>query len=101
MDITKQLVQGTCHLTCNGAFTFNDHPEFRAILDGFADASVQHVVMHLAGVEFVDSAALGMLLLALDESEKQKKPLTLQGAVGQVKKMFDMANFHTLFKIEP
>jgi HptB-dependent secretion and biofilm anti anti-sigma factor len=97
MDIVKHMNGGTYELTFIGQFTFNDHPEFRDVLDKFKERDVTHIVLHLAAVEFMDSAALGMLLLALDESEKHRKSLVLQGATGQVKKMFDMAQFHTFF----
>jgi HptB-dependent secretion and biofilm anti anti-sigma factor len=99
MDIVKQLSGGTYEVTFIGQFTFNDHPEFRDVLERFKERDVVSVVLHLGSVDFIDSAALGMLLLALDESEKHRKSLVLQGATGQVKKMFDMAQFHTLFTI--
>ena len=54
----------------------------------------------MAQVNFVDSAALGMLLLARDEAEKYRKQLVLRGAAGQVKKMFDMARFNMLFSLD-
>lgn len=99
MEITKQLRQGTLDVTLSGKFTFKDHPEFREILQQIAEKDVQKVVMHMQRVEFVDSAALGMLLLALDETEKHKKQLVISGATGQVKKMFDMARFNTMFSM--
>jgi HptB-dependent secretion and biofilm anti anti-sigma factor len=99
MDIVKNLNHGTYDVTLNGKFTFSDHQAFREILDKIAEKDVQQIVLHMSGVEFVDSAALGMLLLALDESEKHQKRLAINGPTGQVKKMFDMARFNTLFSI--
>jgi HptB-dependent secretion and biofilm anti anti-sigma factor len=97
MEITRHLQNGTYDVTLIGQFTFNDHPEFREVLDKFKEKDVTNIVLHMGRVEFIDSAALGMLLLALDESEKHRKPLLIHGAAGQVKKMFDMAQFHTMF----
>lgn len=97
MDITHNVDAGTLNIIMNGAFTFNDHPEFRGILQKIEDGEVQRVVLHMDGVNFVDSAALGMLLLLLDEAEKYRKSLVIRGATGQVKKMFDMARFNNLF----
>ena len=97
MDMVKNLHQGVCDVTLSGKFTFNDHPVFRDLLDNISENEVQKVVLHMAGVEFVDSAALGMLLLALDETQKHQKQLVISGATGQVKKMFDMARFNALF----
>jgi len=97
MEIIKHLEQGVYNVTLSGNFTFSNHPEFRAILEKIAERDVEQVVLHMSAVEFVDSAALGMLLLALDEAEKHHKRLVISGATGQVKKMFDMARFDTLF----
>lgn len=99
MEIATHLKQGTYDVTMRGKFTFNDHPIFREILQHIASDEAQKIVFHMAQVEFVDSAALGMLLLARDEAEKHKKHLVISGSVGQVKKMFDMANFSTLFNM--
>jgi anti-anti-sigma regulatory factor len=41
-----------------------------------------------------------MLLLALDEAKKHQKKLILSGVTGQVKKMFDMANFPIMFTLQ-
>ena len=97
MEIVKDLRQGSYEITLKGKFTFSDHPSFREILQNIAQKEVRQVVLHMSGVEFVDSAALGMLLLARDEAEKHQKHLIISGAAGQVKKMFEMARFNTLF----
>jgi anti-anti-sigma factor len=100
MDIVKQLHQGTYDVAFSGIFTFNDHPEFRSILQKMEEKDVQNIVFGLDKLEFVDSAALGMFLLALDAADKAQKRLVLKGATGQVKKMFNLARFHTLFILE-
>lgn len=99
MDIQMTVRQGICEVTLSGKFTFNDHLQFREVLQQLPDPQVQQMVFRLQQVEFVDSAALGMLLLALDESRKNHKKLVLTGASGQVDKMFQMARFNTLFDL--
>jgi anti-anti-sigma factor len=99
MEITKHLNQGTYEVVLSGKFTFNDHLEFHDVLQKIGEQDVRRIVLHMAGVEFVDSAALGMLLLALDETEKHHKHLVVSGVTGQVKKMFDMAHFNSLFSM--
>ena len=97
MDISKKISGGTLEITLSGPFTFGDHPAFREILDTIEAPETRHTVFHMAGVTFIDSAALGMLLLALDASTKHDKGLTISGATGQVKKMFDMSRFNSMF----
>ncbi|MEB3210715.1 MAG: STAS domain-containing protein [Leptolyngbyaceae bacterium] len=100
MEMSHTVSDGTCNVTLRGKFTFNDHPEFRGLLTQIEEGNATRFVLNLSQVEFIDSAALGMLLLALDATEKHQKKLLLRGAEGQVRKMFEMANFHTLFKME-
>ena len=97
MHFAKRLQDGTCDVTLTGKFTFEDHMEFRSLIQEIAQPEMEKLVLHMQGVEFIDSAALGMLLLALDESRKHDKPLVISSAGGQVRKMFDMARFDTLF----
>ncbi len=100
MEISQHLEHGNRHVRLSGAFTFNDHAEFRDILNTIGEIETTQVTFHFYGVDFVDSAALGMLLLARDEAEKHRKRLILSGATGQVRKMFEMARFGSIFSIE-
>lgn len=100
MHITAHQQLGTYTFSLGGHFTFTDHPEFREVLTHIEQAGVTSVIVDISQVEFVDSAALGMLLLANDAASKYAKKLVIRGAQGQVKKMFDMANFQSIFSLE-
>ncbi|MDE3060492.1 MAG: STAS domain-containing protein [Pseudomonadota bacterium] len=99
MQIAMRHTAETCDVTLSGTFTFSDSTAFRDVLAQIGEPKVQRVVLHMAKVEFVDSAALGMLLLANDEAAKYQKSLIINGPTGQVRKMFDLARFNTLFTI--
>ena len=47
----------------------------------------------------MDSAALGMLLIVNEEADKAGGAVVLQNPVGQVKKMFDVSKFNSIFTI--
>lgn len=100
MDMIKHIDGGEFLLTLKGKFTFTDNTAFRSILAQIAGSSVQQVIFDLSQVEFIDSAALGMLLLAHDEASKHQKPVILRGATGQVSKMIHMARFENYFTIQ-
>lgn len=100
MHALTRLKETTCHASLSGRFTFGDQQAFATVVAQFENPAVQILRLDLTEVEFIDSAALGMLLLALEKAEKLDKKLVLCGATGQVKKMFGMANFHTIFTIE-
>ena len=99
MDYTKIIDSGVCNIVMKGKFNFSDHLSFKALFDVFDDSSVKAVQYDLRGVDFVDSAALGLLLLSLDEAKKASKPLILIGPQGQVQKMFEISRFYELFDI--
>ncbi len=99
MDFVKHIENETCSIILNGRFTFSDNPKFRKILDDFKGGAVRNLVFDFSKVEFVDSAALGMLLIAKDEAEKGNIGLVLRGANGQVEKMFKVSKFDTIFKL--
>ena len=86
----------TVHLS--GKFTFGDSDEFRSIIKELSDG-LKSVVFDLSGVDFIDSAGLGMLLIARDEADKNNVHLTLANAQGHIEKMFKVSKFETLFTI--
>ncbi len=91
----------TLDINFGGNFTFSDHPAFREILSLIEkDESVRQIVFRMDKLEFVDSSALGMLLLVHDVVERKRKKLVIKGAQGQVKKMFALAHFQRLFVME-
>lgn len=99
MDIVIQENQDALDIRMSGKFTFIDHPVFRQIIEKMSDPNVRQIIFYMDRIEFVDSAALGMLLLAHDEAAKHSKKIVISGIQGQVKKMFDVARLGTLFTL--
>lgn len=84
----------------SGRFDFNTHREFRNVADPLmADASVRSVVIDFGAVDYLDSSALGMLLMLRDKAGSSAKELELAGVKGNVKQVLEIANFGKLFKI--
>jgi len=84
----------------SGDFTFSDHSAFLDILSRLLATQGTPIVIDLAKLEFIDSAGLGMLLIARDEAGKSSRHLTLRHPQGQVQRMFAVTRFTTLFAIE-
>lgn len=99
MEITEKINGGIYDVALSGKFTFNDHQAFREILEKLEEHNIRQVVLNMSLVDFVDSAALGMLLLLQDVAQKQQKDVLISGAAGHVQKIFEMARFETMFKI--
>ena len=83
-----------------GDLTFTDHAAFKTMTDRLFGSGNASVTMDLTKLEFIDSAGLGMLLLAKDTADKDGRKLILRSPAGQVKRMFGLTKFDTLFAVE-
>lgn len=90
----------SCLVELSGHFTFSDHTAFKEVRNICTDDNYDSVIIDFSSIEFMDSSALGMLMIAREEAEKHKKSLLLRKPVGQVEKMFRVSKFESLFNIE-
>ena len=91
---------GKAVIKLTGRFDFNTHREFRAAYEPFiADAAIRSVTVDFSGVDYLDSSALGMLLMLRDKLGGANKEVALAGVRGNVKQVLDIANFGKLFQI--
>lgn len=97
--ITKEGAKAIIKLA--GRFDFNAHREFRASYDPLiTDVDINTVVVDFSGVDYLDSSALGMLLMLRDKLGGVNKAVILTGVKGSVKQVLDIANFGKLFQIQ-
>jgi HptB-dependent secretion and biofilm anti anti-sigma factor len=99
MECKKNINNNELDLTLIGKFTFVDHSIFKPILEDIEKNTFNNITINLSGIEFIDSAALGILLLVKDSSDKNNISLVLKSPSGQVKKMFEVTRFYDLFTI--
>lgn len=100
MDYTHINEGNRSEVALRGQFTFFDTTLFAKIRDMFTVAGTAHVVLNFRDVDFIDSAALGMLLLAREEAEQKNVRLVLAQPSRAVEKAFRISAFDTLFEIE-
>lgn len=85
-------------ISVNGRFDFNAHHDFRnAYRDERPDASY---VIEMSGTDYIDSSALGMLLLLREHAGNDQASITITGCKDDIKKILTISNFEKLFKIE-
>lgn len=83
-----------------GRFDFNTHRDFRSAYEPLiSDDGVHSVTVDFSGVDYLDSSALGMLLMLRDKLGGVSKEVALTGVSGNVKQVLDIANFGKLFNI--
>lgn len=87
-------------VSIGGEFTFTDHAAFKSIASRLFENEGRPIVIDLTSLEFIDSAGLGMLLIVRDEANKANRQLILRSPRGQVKRMFEVTKFDTLFDVE-
>lgn len=91
---------GRAVIKLSGRFDFNTHRDFRSAYEPLvADSGVREITVDFNGVEYLDSSALGMLLMLRDKMNGASKEVTLGNVRGNVKQVLDIANFGKLFKI--
>lgn len=86
-------------IVLEGRFDFNAHREFREAVDQALKESGREVQVDLGAVDYLDSSALGMLLMLRDKAKGAAKEVALANARGSVKQVIDIANFGKLFTL--
>ncbi len=100
MEIRQLKSANQTTLLLVGRFDFSVHRDFKeAYISALNDAEVQTININLAGVEYLDSSALGMLLMLRERVQAANKQISLCNPNETVTKILDIANFHKLFTI--
>lgn len=101
MSISIQSSDGgkTTTIKIGGKFDFSVQREFRDAYRNNSQAGMRYDV-DLSQTEYIDSSALGMLLLLREHAEQQKGLVRIVRPASSIKKILAMANFGQLFQID-
>jgi anti-anti-sigma factor len=100
MQIATENAAGKAALNLNGRFDFHSHRDFRSAYEALLeDASVREIQINFRQVDYLDSSALGMLLLLREKAEAAGKGVALVDLHGMVKQVLEIANFGKLFTV--
>jgi len=100
MQIATEFNAAKAILKLNGRFDFHSHRDFRSAYEAALDKDgVREVVIDFKDVDYLDSSALGMLLLLREKAEAVGKSVALVGLQGMVKQVLEIANFGKLFSV--
>lgn len=81
-------------------FDFGYHNEFTEQYESqLADQSITEVILDFSRVEYLDSSALGMMVLFQKKAKSQNVPVKIRGAKDSAKDILQIANFDRLFDI--
>ncbi len=82
-----------------GRFDFSAHQDFRQTYEG-APADVRKYIIDMTDATYLDSSALGMLLLLRDHAGGDSADISIVNCNPDVRKILSISNFGQLFHIE-
>ncbi|MDP1904775.1 MAG: STAS domain-containing protein [Pseudomonadota bacterium] len=90
----------TSVISLSGRFVFHSHRSFReAYEQALARSDTRVIQLDLGKVEYLDSSALGMLLLLKEKAEAVGNTVQLREVKGVVRQVLEIANFQKIFQI--
>jgi anti-anti-sigma factor len=96
MDYRLTNEDGDAKVVFTGDITFSENVSFRQVLKDIADQDVKSCVFDLSAVDMVDSAGLGMFLIAREQAETAGWHLSVTGAQGHVASMLKLTKLSDL-----
>lgn len=103
MSLTSQVIDdgNTVIIAINGRFDFGVHREFRVAYEK-AETKTPHprYIVDLRNTEYMDSSALGMLLLLREHAGGDKADVLISHCGPVIREILNIANFDKLFKIQ-
>lgn len=98
--VSHHISDNKASLTIRGRFDFSIHRDFRFSYEQILDTSgVRELDIDLSNVDYVDSSALGMLLLLREKTMAHNIQMKLNNPQSAVRQVLEVANFGRLFTI--
>jgi anti-anti-sigma factor len=100
MQTSTMINNGRAVVHLQGRFDFSAHREVRDSCGTLlASNDVRELGLDFNGVDYIDSAALGMLLLLKERADAVRKSVSLHNCKGTVRQVLDIAQFGKIFSI--
>ena len=99
MNQKLETANGIRYLDFSERFTFADSSEFRRTLMDYIALRPQVIVFNLGRLVQMDSAGLGMLLVAQKNCQDAGIQLQLTGVAGEVKHILEVTQCYDRFQI--
>ncbi|MDH5183019.1 MAG: STAS domain-containing protein [Gammaproteobacteria bacterium] len=103
MSIKATLSQDKSSLTIhvNGRFDFNLHKDFRDLYSSYnSENTIKEYIVDLTDTKYMDSSALGMLLLLREYAGGDGGNIHISGCNAEITEILEISNFDRLFKID-
>ena len=97
-SVSNDGKQVNIHIT--GQFNFSIYKEFREAYQSAPQMAAASYVIDLGGTEYMDSSALGMLLLLRERAGGDRAAIEITHCNPEIRKIFAVSNFDRLFRID-
>lgn len=100
MSVTSNHPDGSSELVIrvSGRFDFSSHQAFKEAYESAA-GEIESYLVDMAEATYLDSSALGMLLLLRDFAGGDNAKVSIANCNNDVRKILAIANFEQLFNI--
>lgn len=98
MSIESSVNGSALTIRVTGRFDFSAHREFRAAAEKIGNG-VNSVTVDMRMTDYIDSSALGMLLILKDKVSGEKSAIKIINSSPEVKKILEIASFGQLFTL--
>ena len=98
MAVTATTTGNSITIKVSGRFDFSSHQEFRQIYESVPTEVTKYSV-DMSEATYLDSSALGMLLLMRDHAGGDNAQIEIVNCNEDVKKILTISNFGQLFTI--
>jgi len=102
MSLTTQLSNdgNIFTISINGRFDFNLYKDFRDSYESGLNKGNIKFIINLSQTEYMDSSALGMLLVLKERTGGDSSSIVLKNCNKEIKNILSISNFDKLFSIE-
>lgn len=100
MEFQEHTTPDAIEVQVTGRWEFTDHDRLGDIVGLLHGHGVRRFVLDLSGLQFIDSAGLGMLLILQDEAEQRNVRFVVRKPGGDVKQSIELAKLGEIITIE-
>lgn len=98
MSVNFSVGNSVVYITVTGRLDSSERERFREI-NKLVDNGVRQIEVDMAQAEFLDSSALGMLLVLRDKLKGDKSAFRIRNAGNLVKQTLEMVKFDEVFEL--
>lgn len=100
MAIDIDVMGSKARLKISAPFDSKTYPDFRKTYEPLiGNKALQSIEVDISAVDYIDSGALGMLVLLNERAKNASKTMTLVSVPGKVADVLKIANVDKLFSI--